>query len=163
VTSLSLPVSNFHPDTRGRWWTLFLGSIVQSCCGEGGTLQKNNTGMCSQCLGHTGFDPAHGVCAFPVYTAQALGSSAGNCLKLALGCTHFPGLSRSGSGTQVLLRGTESVDMPFPGSCSSDDQVFGEHRRCDLSPLLSLQLGFLGVQLAHLLRRMSTIPNPKKS
>ena len=22
----------------GQWWTLFLGSLVQSCCGEGGTL-----------------------------------------------------------------------------------------------------------------------------
>ena len=52
-------MSNFHPDTRGRWWTLFLGSFVQSCCGEGGTLQTNNTGMCLQCLGHTGFAPAH--------------------------------------------------------------------------------------------------------
>ena len=28
----------------------FLGSLVQSCCGEGGTLQTNNTGMCLQCL-----------------------------------------------------------------------------------------------------------------
>ena len=54
----------------------FLGSLVQSCCGEGGTLQTNNTGMCSQGLGHTGFAPAHGVCAFPVYTAQALGCFA---------------------------------------------------------------------------------------
>ena len=35
----------------------FLGSLVQSCCGEGGTLQTNNTGVCSQCLGHTGFAP----------------------------------------------------------------------------------------------------------
>ena len=51
----------------------FLGSLVQSCCGEGGTLQTNNTGMCSQCLGHTGFAPTRGVCAFPVHTAQALG------------------------------------------------------------------------------------------
>ena len=38
----------------GRWWTLFLGSVVQSCCGEGGTLQTNNTGVCLQCLSHTG-------------------------------------------------------------------------------------------------------------
>ena len=27
----------------GWWWTLFLGSLVQSHCGEGGTLQTNNT------------------------------------------------------------------------------------------------------------------------
>ena len=43
---------------------IFLGSLVQSRCGEGGTLQTNNTGVCSQCLGHTGFAPAHRVC-FP--------------------------------------------------------------------------------------------------
>ena len=57
----------------------FLGSLVQLCSGEGGTLQTNNTGLCgecSQCLGHTGFAPSHGVCAFTVYIAQALGCSA---------------------------------------------------------------------------------------
>ena len=88
-------VSNFRPDARGLW---FLGSLVQLCCGEGGTLQTNNTGMCLQCLHHTTFAPAHDVCAFLVYTAQALGCSAGNCLRPALGCMHFPGLSPSASG-----------------------------------------------------------------
>ena len=38
----------------------FLGSLVQSHCGEGGTLQTNNTGVCSQCLSHTGPAPTHG-------------------------------------------------------------------------------------------------------
>ena len=63
----------------------FLGSLVQSCCGEGGTLQTNITGLCGECLQcfvHTEFAPAHGVCAFPVYTAQALGSSAGELSKV---------------------------------------------------------------------------------
>ena len=58
----------------------YLGSLVQWCCGEGETLQTNITGMCgecSQCLGHTGFAPTHDMCAFPVYTAQAPGCSAG--------------------------------------------------------------------------------------
>ena len=95
----------------------FLGSLVQLCCGDGGMLQTNITGVCgecSQCLGHTGFAPSHGgVCAFPVYTAQALGCSAGNCLKRALGFMNFPGLSHSGSGTQVLLKGTDSVGPAF--------------------------------------------------
>ena len=45
----------------GRGWTLFLGSLVQSCCGEGGTVQTNNTGVCLQCLSHTGTAPAHGA------------------------------------------------------------------------------------------------------
>ena len=48
--------------------------------------------------------PAHGVCALPAHTAQALRCSAGNCPRPALGCMHLPGLSRSGSGTQEVLR-----------------------------------------------------------
>ena len=94
----------------------FLGSLVHSFCGEGGTLQTNITGVCeefSQCLRHTVFAPAHGVCAFPVYTVQALGCSAENCLRWALGCMHFPGLSRSGSGSQVLLKGADLVGPTF--------------------------------------------------
>ena len=106
-------VSDFCPDTGGRWWTLFLGSFVQSCCGEGGTLQTNNTGMCLQCLGHTGFAPAHGVCTLPAHTAQALGCSARNRPRPALGCMHLPGLSCSGSATWVVLRGTDSIGPAF--------------------------------------------------
>ena len=53
--------------------------------------------------------------------------------------------------------------MPFPDLSSSGDEVFGEHSNCDLSPQLSLLLGFLDVQPAHLLRWMSTVPNPEKS
>ena len=43
----------------------FLGSLVQSCCGEGGTLQTNNTGVCSQCFSHTGFSPRSRRVCFP--------------------------------------------------------------------------------------------------
>ena len=71
----------------------FLGSLVQLCCGEGGTLQTNITGVCGeclQCLGHTGFAPAHGVCAFPVYTAQAPGCSAGELSKAGPGLHALP-------------------------------------------------------------------------
>ena len=53
--------------------------------------------------------------------------------------------------------------MPFPNLSSSDDELFGEHGLCDLSSPPSLLLSFLGVQLAHLLRQMFTIQNPKKS
>ena len=144
----------------------FLGSLVQSCCGEGGTLQTNNTGVCSQCLSHTGPAPSHCACALPAHTAQALGCSAGNLLRPTLGCMHLPGLGRSGSGTQVVLRGADSVGPAFcalPGTSSSGDEVFGEHGRCDSSPPPSLLLSFLGVQAAHLLRWMLTIQNPKKS
>ena len=71
----------------------YLGSLVQSCCREGGTLQTNITGVCgecSQCLSHTGFAPAHGVCAFPVYTAQAPGCSVGELSKAGPGLHALP-------------------------------------------------------------------------
>ena len=94
----------------------FLGSLVQSCCREGGTLQTNITGVCgecSQCCRDTGFFPTHGMCTFPVYTAQALGCSARNCLRQALGYMHFPGLSHSGPGTWVHLTGAEAFGPSF--------------------------------------------------
>ena len=69
--------------------------------------------MCSQGFSRTGFAPAHGVCAFPIYTAQAPGCSAGNCLRRALVYTHFPGLSRSGSGYRVLHKGSDLVGPAF--------------------------------------------------
>ena len=102
---------------RGQWRTLFfvcfLGSFVQLRCGEGVTLQTNNTGTCLQCLSHTGPVPAHGVCSLPAHTAQALGCSTRNHPQPALGCLHLPGLSHSGSGTPVVLRGADSVGPAF--------------------------------------------------
>ena len=117
----------------------YLGSLVQLCCGEGGTLQTNITGLCgeySQCLGHTAFAPAHSLCAFPVYTAQAPCCSAGELSKvgpglrarprskllrfrfsgspqtwLGLHFMQFPGLSHSGS--PVLHKGPDSVRCAF--------------------------------------------------
>ena len=111
-------------------------------------LQINKTGVCSQCLSHTGPAPAHGACSLPDPTAQALGCSARNHLRLALGCLHLPGLSRSGSGTQVVLRGTDLVGPAFcalPRSeqlrqerqdiyLSFNDEVFGKCGCCDLWP-----------------------------
>ena len=47
-------------------------------------------GECSQCLGHTGFVPAHGMCAFPVYTAQAPGCSAGELSEVGPGLRALP-------------------------------------------------------------------------
>ena len=77
---------------------------------------------------------------------------------------HLPGQSRSGSGTQVVLRGGLGLRfVPFPGLSRSGDQVFGKLGLCDLSSPLSLLLGFLCVKPTHLLRRMLTIQNPKKS
>ena len=139
-----------------------LGSLVQSCCGEGGRLQTNTTGVCgecSQCLGHTGFAPAHGVCASQSTLLRLQVALPGNCLKRALGCVHFPGLRLSGSGSRVLHKGADSVGLrfvPFPGPSSSGDQALGE---CTLPRLRgasyrlpSQPLGFLGAQWERRLR-----------
>ena len=110
----------------------YLGSLVQLCCGEGGALQTNLTGMCeecSQCLGHTGFAPAHGVCAFQVYTAQAPGCSAGELSKAG------PGLRALSRPKLLRFRFRYSPEaqsrwglrfVPFSGLSSSGNQVLGE-------------------------------------
>ena len=137
---------------------LFLGSLVQSRCGEGGTLQTNHTGVCSLCLSHIGPAPAHG--------AHSSGSRLllQNRLRLALGCMHLPGLSHSGSGTQLDLRGADSVGPAFCALPRSEQLgSFGERSHCDLSPFPTLLLSFLGVQLAPLIRQMVTVQNPKKA
>ena len=169
----------------------YLGSLVQSCCGEGRTLQTNITGMCgecSQCFSCSGFAPTHSVWAFIVYTTQAPGCSAGNGLRWALGCVHFPGLSRSGSGSPVLHKGADLVGPVFCALPRSKQlRWLGAWRAQSppgrgyvLLPLPSQLLSFLGVQWVHLLRcavclfwgadlwlwpsqQMSTVQNPKKS
>ena len=77
-------------------------------------MLKTVTLACARSVSATlGLPPTHLVCALPAHTAQALGCSAGNRLRLALGCIHLPGLSCSGSGTRVILRGAESVGPAF--------------------------------------------------
>ena len=144
--------------------------------------------MCLQCLGHTGFAPTHCVCAFPVYTAQALGCSAGNCLMLALGGMAQPRskpLRFRFSGTPQRCRlGWACVLCPSQVQAAQVTRflasVVSPGRGCILSPPRSQLLGFLGVQWerclrcvvclfwgAHLCLRpsgwMSTVQNPKKS
>ena len=96
----SLPVSsvsNFCPDTRGRWWSpFFLSSLVQSCCGEGGTLQSNITGVCgecSQCFSCTGFAPARSWCV--CFQGLHFSSSRLLCWELSEVGPGLHGLSRS--------------------------------------------------------------------
>ena len=140
----------------------YLGSLVQLCCGEGGILQTNITGMCgecSQCLGHIGFAPPHGVCAFLVCTAQAPGCSAGE-------------LSKAGPVLHALPR-SKPLRFRFLGTpqrhrfswacvlCPSQVGAAQATRclesthspgACVLSPPPSQLLGFLGAQWEHHLR-----------
>ena len=96
-------VSDFRPDTGGRWWTLFfLGSLVQLRCGEGGVLQRNSTGVCP-----TGPAPAHGAHLSGSTLLSREPSEAGPRV-------HAPARSKPlRFGAQVALRGADSVGTAF--------------------------------------------------
>ena len=53
--------------------------------------------------------------------------------------------------------------LSLSGPSSSGDQVLGEHGCCKTYRLPCPCRCFLGLQLAHLLRQMWTVQNPKKS
>ena len=100
----------------------YLGSLVQLCSGEEGTLQTNIAdvyGECSQCMDRTGFAPAHsGMCFLGLHCSGSKVFCRAMSKK-ALRFMHFPGLSHTGSGSRVLLKGTDSVGRAFcalPGS-----------------------------------------------
>ena len=100
-----------------------LGSLVQWCCGEGGALQTNVTGLCgehSQCSGHSGFAPTHG-CVLPLSTLlrlqaalQGVGPELGAVpvfgystkARTQLGLCFVPSPALSSSGRQELDKRT---------------------------------------------------------
>ena len=140
---LASSVSGFCPDTKGTVEDTFFwgGGLTCSVVLRGGRegCYKQITLVCACSASATlGLPPIHGAYSLSAHTAQALGCSAGNHPRSALGCLYFPGPSRSGSGTWVVLRGTDSrlglCFVPFPDPSSSGDEVFGVRDCCDLSP-----------------------------
>ena len=69
-------------------------------------------------------------------------SLQGNCLKRALGCMPFQGLSCSGSGSQVLHKGTDSVGPEFCALPRSE-----QLRRLGAGQVHSSQLGGVSYHL----------------
>ena len=113
----------------------YLGSLVQLCCGEGGTLEINTTGMFGECLqymDHTGFAPVHSGVCFP-----GLHCSGSSVL--------FRALSKAGPEICALPR---SKQVRRPGAC--EHTVPG--RLCILitSPISAAR--FPGVPREHQLR-----------
>ena len=94
----------------------YLGSLVQLCCGEGGTLQTISLACAgSACIVWTTLGlPPFMVPVLSLSTLLRLQVALqGNCLKRVLGCVHFPGRSCSGSGSRVLQKGTYLVGPAF--------------------------------------------------
>ena len=69
--------------------------------------QTNNTGMCSQCLSHTGHAPAHGAHHSGSTLLRWEPSEAGPRLHA------LPWSKPLRLGSQVALRGTDSVGPAF--------------------------------------------------
>ena len=85
----------------------FLGSLVQSRCGEGGMLQTNNTVVCLQCLSPSGPGPAHGAHCSGSTLLHRETSEANPRL-------HAPPQSKPlRLGAQVALRGADLVGPVF--------------------------------------------------
>ena len=106
-------------------------------------LQTNKTGMCLQCLRHTGAASTHGA------------HSSGSSLLRWERFEASPGLHAPPRFKPLRLKHSGSPQRRRLGwacvLCPSQvrvAQVFGERGRCDLSPLPSLLLGFLSVQPA---------------
>ena len=169
---------------------IYLGSLVQLCYGEGGTLQTNITGVCgecSQCMDHTAFAPAHDTCVFLVYTAQAPGCSEGELSKVGPGlraCPRSKLLKFRFLGTPQRHRLVGPAFCALPRSRSSGDQVLGRRTTLGvqriLSPPQSQLLSFLGAPQERHLRcamcllwggdlrlrpslQMSTVQDPRKT
>ena len=109
----------------------YFGSLVQLCCGEGGTLQ-----ISLACVGSArsrwttlGLPPLTACVLAWVYTLRLQGALQGHCLKWALHFVHFPGLSHSGS--RVLRKGTDLVGHAFSALPRPEQlrqyQALGEH------------------------------------
>ena len=118
MPSLLCLISALTQAGRGDLLFRFTNS-VQSCYREGGALQSDMAvcGEYSPCSSHTGFAPYRGVCAFPVYTAQAPGCFiwSGPCVEC-------------GSSFRVLHKSADSVAPAFcasPGLSGSGSQRLG--------------------------------------
>ena len=112
----------------------YIGSRVQLCCRERGTMQTNITGMCGeclQCMDHTGFAPVHSSMCFPGLNCSG---SRVLCRALSKAGPAFCALPRSKplrfrfSGTPQGHRlSWACFFVPLPGPSSSGNPVLGEH------------------------------------
>ena len=108
-------VSNFCLDTRGKGGLLFRLTCSVLLWGGRNTASKYHWHV----WGVLAVSGPHWVCP---WSRHVLSWSTllrlqvvllENHLRWALGCMHFPGINRSGSGSWVLRKGTDSVRLAF--------------------------------------------------
>ena len=90
-------VSNFHPDTRGRSWSLIQAHLFSCTVGR----EEHCKQISLACVGSA--RSVWATLSLPPLMACVVSQSTllklqvalqGNCLTLALGCIHFPGLTQ---------------------------------------------------------------------
>ena len=158
-------MSDFRPNTRGWWWTLFKARLFSRAVGRKGHCKQITLMSVRSVSAHWAWPCSQCVC-FPCLYCLGSRLLSWEPVRPALGCMHFPGLSCSGSGTWVVLRGTDSMGLrfvPFPGLSSSGDEVFGKRGRCNLPSPPFPAARFSGCTTGDLLRQMLTVQKPKKS
>ena len=74
---------------------------------------KQITLACAHSVSATLGLPSLMVCVLSLSTLLRLWVALPGTLRLAVGCMHFAGLSSSGSGTWIVLRGADSVGPEF--------------------------------------------------
>ena len=140
----------------------YLSSLVQLCCGDGGTLQISLACVRSARSVWTILGLLMVMCALPVYTAQAPGCSAGALSKAGL---VFHVLPRS-KPLRFMFSGTpqrhrlswacvlcpSQVRAAQATRCLASALFPGWGRGCILSSPWFQLLGFLAVQWEHCLR-----------
>ena len=109
-------LSNFHPDTSGRRWSFIQAHLFNCASGR----EQHCKQISLACVGSA--RSVWATLGLPPLTTCALSWSTllrlqvalpGNCLRQALGCTHFPDVRRSGSGSWVLHKSTDLVGPAF--------------------------------------------------
>ena len=105
-------MSNFCPDTSGQRWSLVWVCLFNGAVGREGRCRQ----MSSVYVGSIHSVRPHWVCPCSWRTCFPRLHCSGSRLlyrERALSCRHFPGLSRSGSGSRVLHKGADSVGPAF--------------------------------------------------
>ena len=134
-------VSDFRSDTRGAVVDTCFFRLTCSVVLWGGRDAANKYHWVrSQCLSHTGPAPAHGAHRSGSRLLRPEPSEAGRELHAPPMCKLLR-LRHSGSPQRCRL-GWACILCPSQVRVA---RVFGERGRCDLSPLPSLLLSFLGV------------------
>ena len=104
-------VSDCHPGTKRAVVDTFFRLLFSRAVGREGCCKQITLACACSVSAIVGPPPL--MVHVPFLHCSGSRLLTGNRSRLALGCRHLPGLSRSGSGTRVVLRCADSVGPAF--------------------------------------------------